>query len=96
MFLHRLNRFAEFHIYLAHNLKRSISCSLIFFLCSFLFLASEVLDFVPKYYEIPSEMILGYKESKSLTLNVKYHNTLMIPLSSQMDLSPHFLDLYTS
>ena len=41
-------------------------------------------------------MILGYKESKSLTLNVKYHNTLMIPLSSQMDISPHFLDLYTS
>ena len=41
-------------------------------------------------------MILGYKESKSLTLNVKYHNPLMIPLSSQMDLSPLFLDLYTS
>ena len=32
--------------------------------------------------KIPSEMILGYKESKSLTLNVKYPNTLMIPLLS--------------
>ena len=31
----------------------------------------------------PSEMILGYKESKSLTLNVKYHNTLMIQLSKK-------------
>ena len=59
-------------------------------LCPYLFiLCAEVI-------EIPSEMILGYKESKSLTLNAKYHNTLMIQLSSSMDLSPHFLNLYTS
>ena len=66
MFLHRLNRFAEFHIYLAHNKVQhgsppkdlNIMQALFrllfeafnllffdFFLCSFLFLASEVLDF---------------------------------------------------
>ena len=69
MFLHRLNRFAEFHIYVAQqsstgspsrdlNIMQALFRLLFeafnllffdFFLCSFLFLASEVLNFEPMW-----------------------------------------------
>ena len=48
----------------------------------FFSLSRAVRQGCPSIQKIPSEMILGYKESKSLTLKVKYPNALMITLSS--------------